>query len=127
MEAGNPERRSGESKVLTINGTECGSRVEENPAAAAAQPSLPFPEARDAFTAIGFEKRFGRPNFQAIWATHYVAARRDGTWLTEAMEACIQECQDRNIGVPPQFYDAKHHVQANEDAEFKNRYRGAVL
>jgi hypothetical protein len=126
-EARNPEPHSGEPKVLTIERNECGSRVEENRTAAAAQPSLPFPEARDAFRVLGFEGRFGRPNFQAIWATHYVASQREGIWLTQAMEACIQECQDRGIGIPPQFYEAKRDVEAKDKAEFERRYRGAVL
>ena len=74
-----------------------------------------------AFTDLGFEKPFGRPNFQAIYVTHYVASIHNGTWLTEAMEDTIQECQKLNIGVPPQFYDAKHDVEVRERAAIPRR------
>jgi hypothetical protein len=80
-----------------------------------------------AFTDIGFEQPFGRPNFQAIWVTHFLEAKRNGTWLTQAMENTIQECQKVNIGIPPQFYDAKHDVEAREKIEFDNKHRKVPL
>lgn len=67
-----------------------------------------------AFIDIGFDKPFGRPNFQAVWVTHFLTAREKNSYVTEAMEGTIQECQKQNIGIPPQFYAAKHDVEAAE-------------
>lgn len=71
-------------------------------------------KAAAAFLDIGFDKPFGRPNFQAIWITHFLSARAAGMYITQAMEDAIQECQKHDIGIPPQFYDAKHDVEARE-------------
>jgi hypothetical protein len=80
-----------------------------------------------AFSEIGFDAPFGQPPFQAIWVTHFTAAKENGAWLTEAMEATIQECQRYKIGVPPQFFDAKHGIEKSERAEFDRRHRRAPL
>jgi hypothetical protein len=85
------------------------------------------PTAIDAFKEIGHEALFGQPSFQAIWVAHYREAKRNGGWITAAMEAAIQECQKLKIGVPPQFYEAKKNVLKNENAEFDRRYRRAPL
>ena len=80
-----------------------------------------------AFTDLGFEKPFGRPNFQAIWVKHFAKAKQAGTWITQAMEDTIQECQRKNIGIPPQFYSAKHDIEARENEEFKRRHHRTPL
>jgi hypothetical protein len=80
-----------------------------------------------AFTEIGFEKPFGQPAFQAVWAVHFDRAKKNGTWMTQAMEDTIQECQRMNVGIPPQFYDAKHDVEAREKIEFDNKHRKVPL
>lgn len=78
-----------------------------------------------AFRVIGFEKPFGQPAFQEVWLRRF--ASRNGEWLTAVMEATIQECNQRQIGVPPQFFDAKRDVEKREQAEFENKHRTAPL
>jgi hypothetical protein len=68
-----------------------------------------------AFRDIGFEKPFGHKRFQQVFLELY-PAKRPTEFLTAVMEATIQECQRRKIGVPPQFYDAKRDVEARENA-----------
>jgi hypothetical protein len=68
-----------------------------------------------AFAAIGFDKAFGQLKFKSIWLAKF---KERGEWLTQAMEDTIQECQRKNVGVPPQFYAAKHDIEAVEAAEF---------
>jgi hypothetical protein len=77
--------------------------------------------ARSAFTDLGFDKPFGQPAFQAVWIVHYVEAKGKDGWLTSAMESAIQECQHDRIGIPPQFYEAKHDIEKSERAEFGRR------
>ncbi len=77
-----------------------------------------------AYLAIGFEKPFGQPKFKSIWIRKFKNRRE---WLTETMEETIQECQRENIGIPPQFYDAKRAVEAREAIEFDNKYRRVPL
>ena len=78
-----------------------------------------------AFLAIGFEKPFGQPAFQEVWLRRF--ASRNGEWLTAVMEATIQECNQRKIGVPPQFFDVKHDVEKLEAVEAENKFRTAPL
>jgi hypothetical protein len=77
-----------------------------------------------AYLAIGFEKPFGQPKFQNIWIRKF---KERGEWLTATMEETIQECQQKNIGIPPQFYDSKRDVETRENAEFYKKYRRAPL
>lgn len=76
-----------------------------------------------AFLAIGFKEAFGHCAFQDIWVANYLAATENGSWLTGAMERTIQACQDSKVGVPPQFFSAKHEVEAAENLAFKNGER----
>lgn len=77
-----------------------------------------------AFLAIGFEKPFGHPKFKSIWLGKF---KGRGEWLTEVMEDTIQECQGQGVGVPPQFYEAKHEVEAKEAAEFDRKHQRVPL
>jgi hypothetical protein len=79
-----------------------------------------------AFSAIGFDRPFGQKAFQAVWVRRFSEPKAD-EWLTVVMEAAIQECQRKNIGVPPQFYEAKRHVEAQEYAEAQRRFRKTPL
>jgi len=79
-----------------------------------------------AFDAIGFDKPFGHPKFKTIWLRRF-KERKEREWLTETMEATIQECQQEKIGIPPQFYPAKHEVETREAAEFDRRYHRTPL
>jgi len=79
-----------------------------------------------AFNSIGFDKPFGHPKFKTIWLRRF-KERKAGEWLTGLMEEVIQECQQKNIGVPPQFYDAKRDVDARETAEFESKHKRVPL
>jgi uncharacterized protein YdaU (DUF1376 family) len=79
-----------------------------------------------AFLSIGFDEPFGQKSFQRVWLRRFSELKAD-QWLTVVMEATIQECQRKNIGIPPQFYDAKHDVEARENAEAKQRYKRTPL
>jgi len=59
--------------------------------------------------------------------THFLEAKRKGTWLTEAMEEAIQECQTLGIRIAHKFYDAKRQVEERETAEFNQRYHRTRL
>jgi hypothetical protein len=82
-------------------------------------------ETAAAFHVIGFEKPFGQPTFQEIWFRKF--ASRNGEWLTAVMEATIQECYSAKVGIPPQFFDAKHDVEKRENAEFEAKIRKTPL
>lgn len=73
-----------------------------------------------AFSAAGFEKPFGHKPFQAIWVRHFYS-RGEKDWISWTMEQAIQECQQRGIGVPPAFFDAKHDVEKAEMSAVKQR------
>jgi hypothetical protein len=77
-----------------------------------------------AFTAIGYDQPFGQKPFQEIWVRRY--KEKSGEWLTEAMEATIQECQQRIIGVPPQFYKCKHEIEKYEEALFMSKRKAPL-
>lgn len=79
-----------------------------------------------AFTEIGFDNPFGQPSFQAEWVTRYLEAKKNGTWLTATMEETIQACQKMGIGIPPQFYEAKHDVEKKEMQEWNRRHRSGA-
>lgn len=81
-------------------------------------------EAAAAYSAIGFDAPFGQKQFQEVWIRRF---KGKGEWLTEAMEWAIQECQSRGIGVPPQFYDAKHYIEKEEKTLFDAKYRRVPL
>ena len=68
-----------------------------------------------AFTAIGYDLGpFGHKAFQEVWVRKY--KNRNGLGLIFYMEETIQECQKSRIGVPPQFYEAKHFIEREERA-----------
>jgi hypothetical protein len=77
-----------------------------------------------AFTSIGFIEPIGHQTFQEVWIRRY--AGHTGEWLTGIMEATIQECQQRHIGVPPQFFAAKHDIEKAENIRFREKYKTAV-
>jgi hypothetical protein len=79
-----------------------------------------------AFSAIGFDEPFGQKEFQRIWLSRF-SQRDPDQWLTAVMEATIQECQERNIGIPPQFFGAKRDVEARENEEAKRRFKRTPL
>jgi uncharacterized protein YdaU (DUF1376 family) len=76
-----------------------------------------------AFHAIGFDEPFGHRSFQHNWVRNFKVARESGEYLTSAMERTIQQCNSQNIGVPPQFFDAKRDIEKNEVAHFKEKHR----
>lgn len=78
-----------------------------------------------AFDAIGFENPFGPREFQAVWIRRFEG--RNGAWITETMEATIQECYDKKIAIPPQFYEAKHEVEKRERDEFDSKNKKTPL
>jgi len=94
------------ARLREVRGKE--ERVEEEQISAAA------------FDAIGFDKPFGHPKFKTVWLRKFTE-RKQGEWLTGLMEEVIQECQQKGVGVPPQFYTAKRDVDARETAEFKSQ------
>jgi hypothetical protein len=86
---------------------------------------LDDPETPAAFLALLHNKTFGHTEFQEIWVRRF-ASMKNGEWLQEAMEATIQECQRKNIRVPPQFFDAKRDVEERETIEFEKKHGKAV-
>lgn len=80
--------------------------------------------AATAFIAIGFDTPFGQKKFQKIWQEEF---EKPCEWLTLQMEAAIQECQRRKIGIPPQFFQAKRDIEAKETAEANRKYRKTPL
>jgi hypothetical protein len=82
-------------------------------------------EAAAAFSCIGFDEPFGQPPFQKVFLERM--AKRNGDWLTMTMEATIQECQRKKIGIPPQFYSAKRSVESLENAEAAAKYKRTPL
>jgi Meiotically up-regulated gene 113 len=88
--------------------------------------NLTNPETAAAFTAIGFDLGpFGHKPFQEVWTRRF--KNKSGEWLTQVMEEAIQECQQNEIKIPPQFYTAKHRIQEEENALFNQKYRTAPL
>jgi hypothetical protein len=80
-----------------------------------------------AFTAIGFDKSFGHKRFQEIWIRHFSKRTSHDEWLTPVMEATIQECQRKSIGVPPEFFKAKHEIENHENAAANQKYKRTPL
>jgi len=72
-----------------------------------------------AFASIGFDQPFGHPKFQTIWLGNY--SQRGNRWLTQVMEATIQECQKSKVSIPPQFFEAKHEIERQENASVPKR------
>lgn len=64
---------------------------------------------------LGSGLPMGSPRFQKI-VEHYFATR-NGSPLSEAMERAIQAANMRDIGVPPQFFEAKRAVEHREREE----------
>jgi hypothetical protein len=77
-----------------------------------------------AFSSIGFDNPFGHPDFQAVWLRRF--ASRNGEYLTAVMESTIQECYREKIGIPPQFFEAKHDVEKREQIEFEQKFGKAA-
>lgn len=109
----NPQKSSPDSRLQTPD--------SQDHVSAAAVNGEDKNLAAAAFSEIGFEKPFGRPNFQHIWIAHFNQARNTDGWITMAMEGTIQECQRKNIGIPPQFYDAKRDVEARENGSIQKK------
>lgn len=76
--------------------------------------------ATTAFSVLGFDRPFGHQPFQRIWLRRFCHQKPE-EWLTQVMEATIQECDENHIKVPPQFYDAKRDVEHRENAAIKQR------
>lgn len=74
-----------------------------------------------AFAAIGFDKPFGSLKFQKVWVKHYTEGLQKHEWVTQIMEATIQNCQRVAMGIPPQFYEAKRDVEARENASIQKK------
>ena len=74
--------------------------------------------AATAFSVLGFDRPFGHQPFQRIWLRRFCHQQPE-EWLTQVMEATIQECDERHIKVPPQFYDAKRDVERREMAAIR--------
>jgi len=120
-EAQNPERGSGEPS-RTIRGE---PQVPQNGSGKGHSAAASLRRRTSAaFSAIGFDACFGTLRFQAIWTANFEKAAE---WLTIKMEACIQQCQREGVGVPPQFYSAKHTVESDENLAFKAKYRRTPL
>jgi hypothetical protein len=79
-----------------------------------------------AFSSIGHERPFGQRKFQEIWLKNY-SNRESLEWLTMSMEATIQECLKKHIGIPPQFYSAKRDVEARENEVARQKYKRTPL
>lgn len=77
-----------------------------------------------AFLSIQFDKPIGQPAFKEVWVRHY---QGQGEWLTDKMEAALQECQEKGIGAPPPFYEAKRYVEALEKAQAELKTRKVPL
>lgn len=90
----------------------------------AAAASLLSERTAAAFSAIGFDRPFGPIPFQQIWISNF---EKEAEWVTIKMEATIQECQDRAIGIPPQFYEAKRVVEADERIAARAMFRRSPL
>ena len=78
-----------------------------------------------AFRSIGFEKPFGQPPFQEVFLRRF-ANRNGEEWLTMVLEATIQECNQKQIGIPPQFFGAKHDVEKREMIEHEKKHGKAA-
>jgi hypothetical protein len=94
-------------------------------AAAESSPNTQLETAAAAFSAIGHVAPFGHVSFQEVFLRRF-ADRKSGEWLTEMMEATIQECQQKQIGVPPQFTDAKRDVEKRERIECDQKHGKAA-
>jgi hypothetical protein len=77
-----------------------------------------------AFSSIGFDNPFGQPDFQDVWLRRFTS--RNGEYLTAVMESTIQECYQKKIGIPPQFFEAKHDVEKREQIEFDQKFGKAA-
>jgi len=89
-------------------------RVENTKRPDAAAENL---TAAAAFSAIGFDKRVGNPNFQTLLVRKYEERTLTQETQTEFIEAVLQECQARGIGVPPQVYAMKRRIEEGDLAK----------
>lgn len=64
-----------------------------------------------AFSAIGFENAVGDLRFQTLLARKYQERTGIRETRTDFLEAVLQECQARRIGVPPQVYAMKRLLE----------------
>jgi hypothetical protein len=107
--AKNPAKNLGGAVTLISAAAECFSPNTELDSEAAA-----------AFRSIGFDNPFGQPAFQKVWLRQFTD--RNGKWLTQVMEAAIQECNQKKIKVPTPFFDAKRHVEKQEMIEYEQKF-----
>jgi hypothetical protein len=121
------------SVLSMVRFTRDAFRVGSTPDVSAAEhfspdTQLDDPETPAAFLAIGHDKPFGHTKFQEVWLRHFASWEngKNGKWLTEVMEATIQECQRKKIGFPRQFTDAKRDVENRDDIEFEKKHGKAV-
>jgi hypothetical protein len=77
-----------------------------------------------AFRSIGYESPFGKLEFQEVWIRRF--ENRNGEWLTQVMEATIQECYRKKIAIPKEFYPAKHDVEKLEMIEHEKKHGKAA-
>lgn len=106
---------------VTLEKSEVRSQKSEKAEAACTAET-----AATAFSEIGFDSPFGQRNFQSVWVANFKTKKPD-QWLTPVMEATIQQCQERRIGVPPQFYDAKRDVEKQEKAQWDRKFHRTPL
>jgi hypothetical protein len=69
-----------------------------------------------AFSAIGFNKRIGDHKFQTLLVRKYEERTGIQETQTDFLEALLQECQARGIGVPPQVYAMKRRFEQEDQA-----------
>jgi hypothetical protein len=78
-----------------------------------------------AFSAIGFDKPVGNPNFQTLLVRKYEERTAIQETQTDFLEAVLQQCQARGIGVPPQVYSMKRRLEQQDQAEIQRAGDGA--
>jgi hypothetical protein len=79
-----------------------------------------------AFSAIGFEKPVGNPTFQTLLVGKYEERTGIRETRTDFLEAVLQECQSRGVGVPPQVYAMKRRLEQADQAEIHREGDGAL-
>jgi hypothetical protein len=72
-----------------------------------------------AFSAIGFDKPIGDRKFQTLLAMRYEDRAGVQETATDFLEAVLQECQSRAIGVPPQVYAMKRQLEKEDQAQIQ--------
>jgi hypothetical protein len=117
-----------DSRVDSRVNLELGTNGTKHKTIPKPDPKPDLKTAPAAFLELGFETVFGQKAFQAIFIKHHQKYLEDGyEYLTDALEATIQECQAGNIGIPPQFYEAKHTVEMDDKIRFQNKHHRTPL